>query len=53
MEVNIRKKVGQAIDKAKSFDFWAWLDERAKLSELPLVGTPDYMFKLGYWTGGE
>ncbi|GGP20617.1 cytochrome b6 [Thermocladium modestius] len=52
MEVNIRKKVGQAIDKAKSFDFWAWLDERAKLSELPLVGTPDYMFKLGYWTGG-
>ncbi|MFP3044199.1 MAG: cytochrome bc complex cytochrome b subunit [Thermocladium sp.] len=52
MATRISKKMRDTISKARSFDFWAWLDERAKLSELPLLGTPDYMFKLGYWTGG-
>ena len=52
MTVDIRKRVNQAIDRVRNFDFWAWLDERVKFSELPFMGTPDYMFKLGYWTGG-
>jgi len=45
-------RINRLIKGIKDFDFWGWIGERAGLNELPLMGVPDYMFRLGYWTGG-
>ncbi|ABW02756.1 cytochrome b [Caldivirga maquilingensis] len=49
---NASNRIRSIINSVRGFSIEKWLEERTRLSELPLVGVPDYMLSLRYWTGG-